>query len=155
MEMGYYGAVSKIVYSNHHNAIDNKSFKGYEILVPLSLTSSELSNELTIMNKFNSIYPNLDNHLRFYGRDYDSEKKYNMTTGNTYSYKDNYAINRIPLNVFNVKAIIYEGCYLTNKEDYNWYWNNNGWIKLSEAKIETYVNYIGGTYNSDNSSCLN
>lgn len=153
-EVGYNGVVSKVVYSNHHNAINNKTYRGYEILVPSSLTSSQLANELSIMNKFNSIYPNLDNHLRFYGRDYDTEKKYNMTTGNTYSYKDNYAINRIPLNVFNVKAIIYEGCYLTNKEDYNWYWNNNGWIKSSEAKIETYVNYIGGTYNSDNSSCL-
>ena len=153
-EVGYYGVVSKIVYSNHHNAIGNNYYNGYEILVPASLTSSQLSNELTIMNKFNSIYPNLDNHLRFYGRDYDTEKKYNMTTGNTYSFKDNYAINRIPLTVFNVKSIIYEGCYLTNKDDYNWYWNNNGWIKVSEAKIETYVNYLGGTYNSDNSSCL-
>lgn len=153
-EVGYYGAVSKVVYSNHHNAIGNNYYNGYEILVPASLSSSDLSSELTIMNKFNSIYPNLDNHLRFYGRDYDTEKKYNMTLGNTYSFKDNYAINRIPLTVFNVKSIIYEGCYLTNKDDYNWYWNNNGWIKVSEAKIETYINYLGGTYNSDNSSCL-
>ena len=154
-EIGYYGVVSKVVYSNHHNAISNNTYNGYEILVPASLSSSELSNELNIMNKFNSIYPNLDNHLRFYGRDYDTEKKYNMTTGNTYSFKDNYAVNRIPLNVFNVKSIIYEGSYLTNKNDYNWYWNNNGWIKASEAKIETYINYLGGTYNSDNSACLN
>lgn len=153
-EVGYYGVVSKVVYSNHHNAISNNYYNGYEILVPASLSSSQLSNELTIMNKFNSIYPNLDNHLRFYGRDYDTEKKYNMTLGNTYSFKDNYAINRIPIKLFNVKSIIYEGCYLTNKDDYNWYWNNNGWIKVSEAKIETYVNYLGGTYNSDNSSCL-
>ena len=127
-EIGYYGVVSKVVYSNHHNAISNNTYNGYEILVPASLSSSQLSNELNIMNKFNSIYPNLDNHLRFYGRDYDTEKKYNMTTGNTYSFKDNYAVNRIPLNVFNVKSIIYEGSYLTNKNDYNWYWNNNGWI---------------------------
>ena len=154
-EIGYYGVVSKVVYSNHHNAISNNTYNGYEILVPASLSSSQLSNELNIMNKFNSIYPNLDNHLRFYGRDYDTEKKYNMTTGNTYSFKDNYAVNRIPLNVFNVKSIIYEGSYLTNKNDYNWYWNNNGWIKASEAKIETYINYLGGTYNSDNSACLN
>ncbi len=154
-EIGYQGVVSKVVYSNHHNAINNKSFNGYEILVPLSLTSGELSNELNIMNKFNSIYPNLDDHLRFYGRDYDTEKKYNMAVGNTYSFKDNYAINRIPLNLFNVKAVIYEGSYLTNIDDYNWYWNNGGWIKVSEAKIEAYINYLGGTYNSDNTSCLN
>ena len=153
-EIGYNGVVSKVVYSNHHNAISNNYFNGYEILVPASLTSSELSNELSIMNKFNSIYPNLDNHLRFYGRDYDTEKKYNMTTGNTYNFKDNYAVNRIPLKLFNVKSVIYEGSYLTNKDDYNWYWNNNNWIKVSEAKIETYIDFLGGTYNSDNSSCI-
>lgn len=153
-EIGYYGVVSKVVYSNHHNAIGNNYYNGYEILVPASLSSSQLASELNIISKFNNIYPNLDNHLRFYGRDYDSEKKYNMTTGNTYTFKDNYAVNRIPIKLFNVKAVIYEGCYLTNKEDYNWYWNNNGWIKVSEAKIETYINYLGGTYNSDNSSCL-
>ncbi len=153
-EIGYNGVVSKVVYSNHHNAISNNYYNGYEILVPASLSNTELSNELNIMNKFNSIYPNLDNHLRFYGRDYDTEKKYNMTTGNTYSFKDNYAVNRIPLKLFNVKSVIYEGSYLTNKEDYNSYWNNNNWIKVSEAKIETYINYLGGTYNSDNSNCL-
>ena len=154
-EIGYNGVVSKVVYSNHHNAINNNYYKGYEILVPASLSSGELSNELAIMNKFNSIYPNLDDHLRFYGRDYDTERKYDMAVGNTYTFKDNYAVNRIPINLFNVKAVIYEGCYLTNKDDYNWYWNNSGWIKVSEAKIETYVNYLGGTYNNDNSSCLN
>lgn len=153
-EVGYNGVVSKVVYSNHHNAISNNYYNGYEILVPASLSSTELSNELTIMNKFNSIYPNLDNHLRFYGRDYDTDRKYNMAIGNTYGFKDNYAINRIPLKVFNVKAVIYEGSYLTNKEDFNWYWNESNWIKVSEAKIETYINYLGGTYNSDNSSCL-
>ena len=153
-EIGYYGSVSKVVYSNHHNAIDNKSFRGYEILVPASLTSSNLANELEIMHKFNSIYPSLDNHMRFYGRDYDTEKKYNMTTGNTYSFKDNYAVNRIPLNLFNTKAVIYEGSYLTNDDDYKWYWNDKNWVKVSEAKIETYINYMGGSYNSDNSSCL-
>lgn len=154
-EIGYNGVVSKVVYSNHHNAISNNTYNGYEILVPASLTSSQLSNELNIMNKFNSIYPKLDNHLRFYGRDYDTEKKFNMTTGNTYNFKDNYAVNRIPLKLFNVKSVIYEGSYLTNKDDYNWYWNNNNWIKVSEAKIETYINFLGGTYNSDNSGCLN
>ena len=153
-EIGYYGSVSKVVYSNHHNAIDNKSFRGYEILVPASLTSANLASEITIMNKFNSIYPSLDNHMRFYGRDYDTEKKYNMAVGNTYTFKDNYAVNRIPIKLFNTKAIIYEGAYLTNDDDYKWYWNDKNWVKVSEAKIETYVNYMGGTYNSDNSSCL-
>ena len=33
--------------------------------------------------------------------------------------------------------------------------NQKKYIKVSEAKIESYVNFLGGTYNPDNSSCLN
>lgn len=153
-EIGYYGAVSKVVYSNHHNAISNTSFMGYEILVPGAYSSSELSPEIQIANKFNSLYPLTENHLRFFATNYDTEQKYNMLLGNTYSFNDNYAVNRIPYKIFNTKAVIYEGCYLTNMNDFNWYWNEGNWKKVSEIKIESYVNYIGGTYNSDNSSCL-
>ena len=34
-------------------------------------------------------------------------------------------------------------------------YNQKNYIKVSEAKIESYVNFLGGTYNPDNSSCLN
>ena len=78
-----------------------------------------------------------------------------MLSSKTYNFKDNYAVNRIPYQLFNTKTIIYENCYLTNKDDYDWYWNQNNYIKVSEAKIESYVNFLGGTYNPDNSSCLN
>ena len=37
----------------------------------------------------------------------------------------------------------------------NWYWNEKNYIKVSEAKIESYINFLGGTYNPDNTSCLN
>ncbi len=119
------------------------------------LNSNELYTEKEIANKFNSIYPNRESHLRFYATDYDTEKKYSMLSSKTYNFKDNYAVNRIPYQLFNTKTIIYENCYLTNKDDYDWYWNQNNYIKVSEAKIESYVNFLGGTYNPDNSSCLN
>ena len=154
-EMGYYGAVSKIVYSNHHNFINDSSYSGYEIILPGYLTSSQMSDEFSIMNKFNSIYSLKENHLRFYSTDYDTEKKYSKLNGNVYSFKDNYAVNRIPYKLFNVKSIIYEGIYLSNKDDYNFYYNENNWIKVSEAKIEVYVNSLGGNYNSNNDNCLN
>ena len=153
-EMGYYGAVSKIVYSNHHNSIGNNYYNGYEVLIAASLTGNELLTEKSIANKWNSMYPSMDNHLRFYARDYDTEKKYSKLNGETYNFKDNYAVNRIPLATANVKSIIYEGCYMSNKEEFNWYWLNNNWYKISEAKIEAYVKSLGLTYNSDNSSCL-
>ena len=154
-EIGYYGVVSKIAYSNHHNAINNKQYSGYEMLMSGHLNSNELYTEKEIANKFNSIYPNRESHLRFYATDYDTEKKYSMLSSKTYNFKDNYAVNRIPYQLFNTKTIIYEGCYLTNKDDYDWYWNQKNYIKVSEAKIESYVNFLGGTYNPDNSSCLN
>ena len=71
-----------------------------------------------------------------------------------YTFKNNYAVNRIPYETANVKSIIYEGCYMSNKDEFRWYWINNNWYKVSEAKIEVYVNSLGVAYNSDNSSCL-
>ena len=43
---------------------------------------------------------------------------------------------------------------MSNKEEFNWYWQQGNWYRVSEAKIETYINSLGITYNSDNSSCL-
>lgn len=153
-EMGYYGAVSKIVYSNHHNSIGNNYFSGYEILVAGELTSSELSNELNIASKWNNIFDLTESHTRFYARDYDTERIYSKLNGEVYSFKNNYAVNRIPYETANVKSIIYEGCYMSNKKEFNWYWQEANWHKVSEAKIETYVSSLGVAYNADNTSCM-
>ena len=153
-EMGYYGAVSKIVYSNHHNSIGNSYFSGYEVLTAGSLTKEQLKDELNIANKWNSIFNLTENHTRFYARDFDTETIYSKLNGAVYSFKDNYAVNRIPLETANVKSIIFEGCYMSNKDEFKWYWLNNNWYKVSEAKIEVYVNSLGLTYNQDNSSCM-
>ena len=61
---------------------------------------------------------------------------------------------RIPKELFNVKTVIYEPIYMSNTNDFNWYWNKKKWIDVTEIKIEEYVNYLGYTYNSDNSSCI-
>lgn len=153
-EMGYIGAVSKIVYSNHNNSIGNNRYRGYEILVPGSLSLSDLSDEVNIARAWDQVWPNLDNHLRFYARDFDTEAKAIKLDGATYSFKDNYAVNRIPLKTAGVKSIIYEGCYLTNMEDFTWYWQDGNWVNMSEIKIKQYVNSLGGSYSSDNASCL-
>ncbi len=153
-EIGYYGAVSKIVYSNHHNSIGNNYFSGYEILVAGELTSSELSNELNIASKWNNIFDLTESHTRFYARDYDTERIYSKLNGEVYSFKNNYAVNRIPYETANVKSIIYEGCYMSNKKEFNWYWQEANWHKVSEAKIETYVSSLGVAYNADNTSCM-
>lgn len=153
-EMGHYGAVSKIVYSNHHNSIGNNYYNGYEVLIAGEIPGSELANEKAIANKWNSIFPSMDNHTRFYARDYDTERIYSKWNGEVYSFKNNYAVNRIPYETANVKSIIYEGCYMSNKDEFKWYWLNSNWYKVSEAKIEVYVKSLGLSYNSDNSSCI-
>ena len=153
-EMGYYGAVSKIVYSNHHNSIGNNYYSGYEILIPGALTKDELQPELQIANKWNSIFTFNENHKRFYAKDYDTETVYSKLNGEVYSFKDNYAVNRIPYQTANVKAIIYEGSYMSNKSEFIWYWEEANWYLVSETKIEAYVTSLGLNYNSDNTSCL-
>ena len=144
-EMGYYGAVSKI---------GNNYYSGYEILIPGALTKDELQPELNIVNKWNSIFTLTENHKRFYAKDYDTEIAYSKLNGEVYNFKDNYAINRIPYQTANVKSIIFEDSYMSNKNEFKWYWNELNWYRVSEAKIESYITSLGLTYNSDNTSCL-
>lgn len=154
-EMGYYGAVAKIVYSNHHNSIGNNYYSGYEILIAGALNKDEIGEELNIAAKWNNIFDLKENHIRVYARDYDTERIYSKLNGETYTFKDNYAVNRIPYQTANVKSIIFEGAYMSNKDDFIWYWQNGNWKNVSEAKIEVYINSLGLTYNPDTSSCDN
>ena len=154
-EMGYYGAVSKVVYSNHHNSIGNNYYSGYEVLIGGAFTGSELVVEKSIASRWNQIFDLTESHMRFYARDYDTEQKFSKLNGEVYSFKDNYAVNRIPYQTANVKSIIYEGCYMSNKNEFTWYWLNNNWVKVSEIKIEEYLKSLGVAYNPNNSeACL-
>ncbi len=145
--IGYYGVVSKIVYSNHHNAASYITNRGFEILVPATATSAMLSNELKIYNLWKNYYPNLDNHKRFYTKNYDDNNTlFSKLSGEVYNFRNWYAVNRIPYELYNVKAVIYEGCYLSNINDYKWYYDENNWKVLSEHKIKTYVESLGKTY---------
>ncbi len=151
---GYYGAVSRVTYSNHHNGAGNSSASGFEILVQNHITSDGLAPEVNIYKKFLKFYGLEEDSIRMYSRDYDSEKVFNKANGEVYSYQNFYSVLRIPYELFNVKNVIFEPIYMTNPSDFNWYYGSNNWIKVSEIKIREYVNYIGGTYKSDNSMCL-
>lgn len=154
LTMGYYGAVSRVSYSNHHNASVRSGDYGFEILVPNRLTNDELVLETSLYNRYRKYYKINDNALRLYSRDYETGNVYNKLNGNMYSYKDYYAVIRIPGELFNVKSVIYEPIYMSNYYDFNWYWTNKKWIDVTEIKIEEYVKYLGGTYIKDNSECL-
>ena len=95
-----------------------------------------------------------EDRIRMYSRDYNTDMIFNKSNGEVYDYKNYYAVLRIPYELFNVKNVIYEPIYMTNPNDFNWYYGSNNWIKVSELKIKEYVTYIGGTYKSDNSRCL-
>ena len=145
--IGFYGAVSKIVYSNHHNSNSSSYVGGYEILTPAQY--EEITTELAIANKLQAIYPLQENHKRVYARDYDSGTMYTTQNSEKYNFVDYYAIIRVPYQLFNTKVVIYEGSYLSNYNDFSWYWNNANWKQVSEIKIEEYVKELGKTYSTD------
>ena len=154
LTIGYFGTVSKVSYSNHHNASLYSQDYGFEIIVSNELNNDDLVLEKSLYNKYKSYYSIDDDILRLYSRDYDTGNSYNKLGGRVYSYMDYYAVIRIPNELFNVKTVIYEPIYMSNSKDFNWYYTNKNWIDVTEIKIEEYVNYLGGKYNSDNSMCL-
>ena len=154
LTIGYYGAVSKVVYSNHHNASSDRSYHGFEILVPNQASSELLSPELAIYKRFMDYYKINDSYYRIYSKNYDTSQMYNKANGEVYGYKNYYSVIRIPYELYNVKMVIYEPIYLSNANDYNWYYASGNWVKVSELKIQEYVKYMGGNYIPDNSMCL-
>lgn len=154
LTIGYYGAVSRVAYSNHHNGSLNPYAYGFEIIVSNQATRDDLVVEMSLYNKYRKLYGISDNLVRLYSKDYDTDTVYNKINGAIYSNTNYYAVIRIPYELFNVDNIIYEPIYLSNSSDFNWYYSSSNWIKVAEIKIEEYVNYLGGTYNKDNSMCL-
>lgn len=146
--LGYYGVTAKIIYSNHHNSTTNNKTSGYELLVSNTYTKEDLKTELKIIEELNKVYPNnlINNTYQIYSRDYEEGTGYNKINGKTYNYKDYYATIRIPLELFNVKTITYEGCYMSNSANLKWYYQNEGWKIMSEIKIKNYVESLGKTY---------
>jgi len=154
LTVGYYGVVSRVTYSNHHNASLRSGDYGFEILVSNSSSLDDLLLEKSLYNRYKKYYNINDNALRLYSRDSDTGNSYDKLDGKVYNYVDYYAMIRIPKELFNVKTVIYEPIYMSNINDFNWYWNKKKWIDVTEIKIEEYVNYLGYTYNSDNASCI-
>ena len=145
--VGYYGAVSKIVYSNHHNSSGNTSSAGWEILTPASASYDDLSVEHRVADEWSNMYiESFDPYYRFYTKDYETGTASNKMNGEVYGFDDFYSVIRIPNKLFNVKNVIYEGAYINNNYDMYWYYNCENWKKLSEIKIKNYVESIGVQY---------
>lgn len=145
--VGYYGAVSKIVYSNHHNSSGNTSSAGWEILTPAAANYDDLSVEHKIAEDWSNMYiQSVNPYYRFYTKDYETGKASNKMNGEVYGFDDFYSVIRIPSKLYNVKNVLYEGAYINNNSDMYWYYNSENWKKLSEVKIKHYVESIGVKY---------
>lgn len=135
--MGYYGVVSKVVYSIHHNANSNSNVAGFEMYI-----TNQTNNMTTEINIFNNV-KNIFNSTAIMGRNYDTEQIYNKTAGNYINARNYYAVIRIPYELFNVNNVtIYEGCYLSNINDFIAYWNNGLWRDISKIKVNNYIEKI-------------
>lgn len=145
--VGYYGAVSKIIYSNHHNSSGNETSRGWEILVPAGKSYEDLKTEHKIADTWSNMYIKQTNpYYRFYTRDFETGTANNKINGEIYNFEDYYAVIRIPNKLFNVKNVLYEGAYINNSSDMYWYYKEENWKKLSEIKIKEYVESIGVKY---------
>lgn len=154
LTIGYYGAVSRITYSNHHNGSMYEEDGGFEIIVQNEATKTELASELALFDKYQKFYGIGNDRIRMYSKDYYTDEVFNKSNGEVYGNKNYYSILRIPKELYNVKVVIYEPIYMTNPNDFNWYYASGNWVKISELKIKEYVTSIGGTYKTDNSMCL-
>ena len=116
----------------------------HEVLLVNQSTMSQNDVTYKIVKEWDKNYPTNENHLRIYGRNYDTDALLDKTNGQTYNIKNYYAMQRIPYELFKVITVTYEGCYISNESDYNWYMDN--WKKLSEIKIKAYVEKLGKKY---------
>ena len=90
--VGYYGVVSKIVYSNHHNSISDPNYSGYELILTNQGSKSDYIVEYSIANEWSKTYLLLDSHTRIYGRNYDTDVILTKERGQVYNIKNYYAI---------------------------------------------------------------
>ena len=147
--MGYYGAVSHFVYSNHHNSINNNYYSGWEVIMPTRLGSSasEFKAAIKVANGWKEAYPVGEEHLRIYTRPYPTGALKDKSSGQVYNnIRNYYAILRLTSELYNVNTILYEGAYLSNSDDFDWYYTQGNWKKMSEIKIKTYVEALGKDY---------
>lgn len=144
--LGYYGSAAKITYSNHHNSSLDKSLTGWEIIVSTNAIDDELDEVYKLKEEWTKIYNTQENHIRVYTRNYNTGTIFTKENNEKYYFTDYYAVIRLPYELFNVKNVLFEGAYLSNKSDFEWYYTKDNWKKLSEEKIKVYVESLGIDY---------
>lgn len=144
--LGYYGTVAKITYSNHHNSSEDKKLMGWEIIVPVNANDDDLNLVYNIKESWIKSYPVNEKHIRLYTRNYNTGTIFTKENNEKYYFTDYYAVLRLPYQLFNIKNVLYEGAYLSNYSDFDWYYNEDNWKNLSEEKVKAYVTSLGIKY---------
>lgn len=144
--LGFYGVVSKVTYSNHHNSSEDLSMTGWEIITSSDSSDDELEDIYKIGESWRKNYNTLEEHIRIYTRNYNTASIFSKENKEQYYFTDYYAVIRFPYQLFNIRNTLFEGCYLSNSADFNWYYNENNWKKMSEEKIKVYVEKLGKKY---------
>lgn len=144
--LGWYGAVSRYTYSNHHNSDTIGITSGPEIIVLPDLKASELAVEYRLASEFKSVYKRITTDWLLFTRSYNSGRRYSRESGATFDERIWYANMRYPYECFGVIVTTYEGAYINNAYDTNWYVNKGNWKAVSEAKIKAYVEALGKEY---------
>ena len=146
LAVGYYGSVAKVSYSNHHNSNEIETLSGWEILVPAKATTKELSLVKDIASAWEKTYEVGEEHVRFYTRNFIDGEMFDKSDRQMYYFNDYYAVIRIPHDCFKTNNFIFEGSYLSNEEDFAYYYNDDNWKNFSEQKIKAVVEYLGKEY---------
>jgi len=143
---GWYGAVSKYTYSNHHNSDEVGATRGSEIIVLPNLTKEELKVEYQLYETYKVLYPKSNTKWPIFTRSYNTGRRISRSNGEVVNERIFYANMRYPYECFGVVVTTYEAAYINNAGDYNWYVTNEGWKRVSEAKIKAYVEALGLQY---------
>ena len=144
--LGWYGAVSKYTYSNHHNSDTSGYTSGPEIIIMPNLTKEELAVEYRLSEEFKNVYKRITTPWLLFTRSYNTGRRFDRLDGETYDERIWYANMRYPYECFGVVVTTYEGAYINNEYDTSWYVKRGNWKQVSEAKIKAYVEALGKEY---------
>ena len=145
--LGWYAVTSHYAYSNHHNSHSDTTIRGPEIILNAQPSIEDQPLPYELYEEFRRIYPKITTKYPISTRDMDTGARLTKANGETYDgVRTYYAFLRIPWESFNYNSVLYEGAFINNEEEYEWYWEKGNWKKVSEAKIKAYVEALGKTY---------
>ncbi|MCF0110579.1 MAG: DUF5011 domain-containing protein, partial [Erysipelotrichaceae bacterium] len=106
---GWYGAVSRYSYSNHHNSDTWGTYGGFEIIVLPDRTNETEYPEYQVFKDFKKLYELQNNKYQYYSRSYHSGKRLDRKDGKIYENERVWYGNmRYALESFGVETVTYE-----------------------------------------------